>query len=118
MARSSAAVGAIGSSAVKTAMSVCPNQRLVTVPAVIEPLTLMAVRPMSMSGSTEISRPASATGRFRLESTTSAANVAPPPTPAMPIEPMVATATTEARNDSDVGSMPALGAIMMASIDG
>ena len=92
--------------------------RPVTVPAVIEPLTFTAVRPMSISGSTEISRPASATGRFNVERTTSAAKVAPPPTPAMPNEPRVATITTDAMNEIEVGSTPALGAIIIASIAG
>ena len=75
-------------------MSVSPNSLLVTAPAVMEPLTFTAVRPMSISGSTEISSPANATGKFSVESTTSAANVAPPPTPAIPNEPIVATMTS------------------------
>ena len=58
----------------------------------MEPLTLRAVRPMSISGSIEISRPASATGRFIADSTISAAKVAPPPTPATPTEPTVTIA--------------------------
>src|SRR5690606_41199952 len=36
---------------------------LVRTPAVILPLTFRAVRPISINGSTEINRPASATGR-------------------------------------------------------
>ena len=41
--------------------------RAVVTPAVIEPLTFNAVRPMSMSGSTEMSSPASAIGKFMLK---------------------------------------------------
>ena len=87
-------------------------------PAVIEPLTFVAVRPMSMSGSTEISSPARATGRLSADSTTSAANVAPPPRPAMPTEPRADTVITELMNDHEVASTPALGAIITASIAG
>ena len=45
-----------------TATSVWPIKRLITVPAMAEPLTFNAVRPMSIKGSIEINRPASATG--------------------------------------------------------
>src|SRR5690606_6199708 len=106
------------SAAPKIPMSVWPSSRLVTAPAVIDPLTLIAVRPMSISGSTEISRPARATGRLSVDSTISAANVAPPPTPAMPNDPSVATITSDTRNAGDVGSTPALGAIITASMAG
>src|SRR5471032_796052 len=63
------------------------------VPAVIEPLTFRAVRPMSISGSTEISSATSVTGRPIAGSTISAAKVAPPPTPATPAELRVTIAT-------------------------
>ena len=56
------------------------------VPAVIAPDTLSAVRAMSISGSIEISSAAIVTGRPIAGSTISAANVAPPPTPAIPKE--------------------------------
>ncbi len=52
--------------------------RLVTVPAAIGPLTLSAVRPMSINGSIEIGKPTSATGKSIADSTIKAANVAPP----------------------------------------
>jgi hypothetical protein len=81
-------------------MSVWPSTRLARVPAVMEPLTLSAVRPMSISGSIEISRPASATGRFSADSTIRAAKVAPPPTPATPTEPMVTMPTAAAGSRS------------------
>ena len=101
-----------------TAMSVSPRMRLVSVPAVMEPLTLSAVRPMSMSGSIEIKRPTSATGKSIAESTMSAANVAPPPTPATPIEPMVTMAMSCTMKLTVNGSMPTVGAIITASIAG
>ena len=92
--------------------------RLVTVPAVIEPLTFRAVRPMSISGSTEISKPASATGKSIADSTIRAANVAPPPTPATPTEPMVMMASSGSRKLTVNGSTPTVGAIMTASMAG
>ena len=42
--------------AVETAMLVSPKMRRVNVPAVMDRITLRAVRPMSMSGSIEINR--------------------------------------------------------------
>gem|GEM_PF-4448995 len=42
--------------------------RLVKVPTVMAPLTFNAVRPMSINGSIDISKPASATGRLIAES--------------------------------------------------
>lgn len=101
-----------------TATSVWPIKRLATVPAVAEPLTFNAVRPMSIKGSIEINRPASATGRFMADSTISAANVAPPPTPATPMESMATTAISMAMKLNVYGSMPTVGAIITASMAG
>ena len=67
-------------------MSISFNIFPVTTPESIESLTFNAVLPISISGSTEISRPASPTGKPKDERTISAANVAPPPTPATPKE--------------------------------
>ena len=58
----------------------------VATPAVIEPLTFNAVRPISINGSTEIKTPAKASGKSSADNTRIAANVAPPPTPATPNE--------------------------------
>lgn len=55
------------------------------------PFTLSAVRPISMSGSMEMSKPINSSGKPNVDSTTIAANVAPPPTPAMPNEEMATT---------------------------
>ena len=52
----------------------------------MEPLTFSAVRPISISGSTEISSATSVTGRPIAGRTIRAAKVAPPPTPATPAE--------------------------------
>jgi hypothetical protein len=73
---------------------------------------------MSISGSIEISRPASATGRFMADSTIRAAKVAPPPTPATPTEPTVMMAISGRMKALVNGSMPTVGAIMTASIAG
>ena len=71
---------------------------LVTVPATMAPLTFKAVRPMSISGSTEINSATSDTGRPIAGSTISAAKVAPPPTPATPAELSVTIATSSQLN--------------------
>lgn len=69
----------------------CPVILAVAVPANIESLTFNAVLPISINGSTEINTPAKAIGKFNVESTSIAANVAPPPTPATPNELMTTT---------------------------
>ena len=51
-------------------------------------------------------------GRVMVESTTMAAKVAPPPTPAMPREPSAVTMTSLTRKERLKGSMPTVGAIM------
>ena len=61
-------------------LSILPVSFAVPVPANIESLTLRAVRPISIIGSIEISTPASATGRFKVDNTRIDAKVAPPPT--------------------------------------
>lgn len=73
-------------------------KRAVPVPAKIESFTFNAVRPISMSGSIEMSTPASATGKFNVDSTKMEANVAPPPTPATPNELMITTAISVMTN--------------------
>ena len=58
------------------------------------------------------------TFKFMADSTISAANVAPPPTPATPMEPMVTTAISMAMKLDVYGSMPTVGAIITASMAG
>ncbi|MNI96065.1 hypothetical protein D3C73_1544490 [compost metagenome] len=89
-----------------------------SVPAVMEPLTFNAVRPISISGSTEISRATSVTGRPIAGSTISAANVAPPPTPATPAELTVTIPTSVAIHIGSSGLIPTVGATITASIAG
>src|SRR5471030_1856156 len=91
---------------------------LVIAPAVIEQLTFNAVRPMSISGSTEISNATSDTGKPIAGSTISAANVAPPPTPATPAELKVTMATNVAIHSGSSGLIPTVGATITASIAG
>ena len=62
------------------------NHLLDNVPAVIAPFTFSAVRPISINGSIEINKPTNSNGRFKVDNTTIAAKVAPPPTPAIPKE--------------------------------
>lgn len=82
------------------------------------PLTLTAVRPISISGSIEINKPASPIGKFIAERTKMAAKVAPPPTPATPKE-LIATVTISVKiKVGSNGSIPTVGAIMTASIAG
>ncbi|MMZ66422.1 hypothetical protein D1872_289200 [compost metagenome] len=89
-----------------------------TRPAVIESFTFSAVRPISISGSTEMSRPASATGRFIVDSTIREAKVAPPPTPATPKELITTTRINVRMKSQLIGLMFIVGAIMTASIAG
>src|SRR3990167_4712474 len=91
---------------------------LVIAPAVIEPLTFNAVRPISISGSTEISNATNDTGKPIAGSTISAANVAPPPTPATPAELKVTIATSVAIHSGSSGLMPTVGATITANIAG
>ncbi len=84
----------------------------------IEPLTFNAVRPMSISGSTEISKATRDTGKPMAGSTISAAKVAPPPTPATPAELRVTIATRVAIHSGSSGLMPTVGATMTASMAG
>ena len=91
---------------------------LVIAPAVIEPLTFNAVRPMSISGSTEINSATSDTGKPMAGSTISAAKVAPPPTPATPAELKVTIATRVAIHSGSNGLMPTVGATITANIAG
>ena len=84
----------------------------------MEPFTLRAVRAMSINGSIEINRAATVTGKPIAGSTMNAANVAPPPTPATPKELIAIIPTRPAMNDGSNGSMPMLGATMVASIAG
>lgn len=83
-----------------------PSVRLVTSPDTIDPLTLSAVRPISISGSTDINTPAKATGKFIVERTIKEANVAPPPTPATPNELIITTSIKVTMNDGDKGFIP------------
>ena len=73
---------------------------------------------MSISGSIEINSATSVTGNPIVGNTTSAAKVAPPPTPAMPNELMVTTSINIKKNSGAKGSRPTEGAIITASIDG
>ena len=98
-------------------VSSSPDMRAVVTPAVMEPLTFTAVRPMSISGSTDISSPASAIGKLSADSTRIAANVAPPPTPATPNE-LIATITTNVTRNCGQLVCPTEGAIITASIAG
>src|SRR5699024_11458223 len=75
-----------------TSTSNSPDNLAVVTPAVIEPLTFTAVLPMAINGSTEISNPANATGKFNADNTRIATNVGPLPTPAAPNE-LIATMT-------------------------
>ena len=84
----------------------------------MEPLTFRAVRAISISGSTEISTAATVTGKPMAGSTTSAAKVAPPPTPAIPKELMATMATRGRMKSKLMGSMPMDGAIITASMAG
>src|SRR5699024_2536443 len=86
-----------------TSTSNSPDNLAVVTPAVIEPLTFTAVLPMSINGSTEISNPANATGRFNADNTRIAANVAPPPTPATPNELSATTAISVTINCASIG---------------
>ena len=70
----------------KIDLSVSRKIWLVIVAAVIAPFTFKAVRPMSINGSIDISNATSVTGSPIVGRTIKAANVAPPPTPATPIE--------------------------------
>ncbi|MNG11797.1 hypothetical protein D3C84_953650 [compost metagenome] len=99
-------------------MSVCLSIWLVIAPAVIEPFTFSAVRPMSISGSTEISNATSSTGKPMAGNTISAAKVAPPPTPATPAELRVTMATSVAIHSGSSGLMPTVGATITASMAG
>src|SRR5471030_2793687 len=101
-----------------TDLSVCFSNWLVMVPAVIEPLTLSAVRPISISGSTEISKATSVTGKPIAGRTISAARVAPPPTPATPAELRVTIPTSVAIHIGSNGLIPTVGATITASIVG
>lgn len=78
----------------------------VNVPDKIEPFTFNAVRPISINGSTVISKPASATGKFIDDNTISAANVAPPPTPATPNELIPMIKIKGNKKPGDNGSIP------------
>ena len=68
-----------------------PMFREETTPANMLSLTFVKVRIMSMTGSTEMTRPAIVTGKFSAPNTIKAAKVAPPPTPATPKELIVTT---------------------------
>ena len=87
-------------------------------PATMESLTLRAVRPMSMSGSTDARTATTSIGSPIVPNTMSEANVAPPPTPATPNELMATTAMSGTKNVGDSTSMPTVGATMVASIAG
>jgi len=89
-----------------------------TVPAVMEPETLRAVRPMSISGSIAIKSPASATGNPSADNTTNAANVAPPPTPAIPKDASVTMKMSRIKKPGSNGLIPSVGAIITANIAG
>ena len=106
------------SSLLKTDISVVPIKRLVTVPAVIAPETLRAVRPMSISGSMEMSKPTSATGRSSADNTISAEKVAPPPTLATPNELIEMMAMSVIMKPMSNGLIPTVGATITASIAG
>ena len=84
----------------------------------MESLTLSAVRPMSMSGSTEARMPTISIGKPSVPSTMSDANVAPPPTPAMPKELTTITATSMTTNSGENTLIPTVGAMIVASIAG
>lgn len=91
---------------------------LVTIPATILPLTFVAVRAISINGSTEITKPTMATGKFIAPKTINEANVAPPPTPATPNELIVTIATNIKIKPILKTSIPAAGATIVASIAG
>ena len=94
------------------------SNRCVTVPATIDPLTFSAVLAISINGSIEINSATKVIGNPIAGKTTSAAKVAPPPTPAIPKELTVVIKIKGARNDKLKGSMPTVGAIITASIAG
>ena len=73
---------------------------------------------MSMSGSMEISSAAMVTGKPMAGSTTRAAKVAPPPTPAMPKLETATMATRPVMKEKLKGSTPRVGAIIVASMAG
>ncbi len=73
---------------------------------------------MSISGSTEITKPTIATGKFIAPKTIREAKVAPPPTPATPNELIVTTATNIKINCKLKTSIPTVGATMVANIAG
>ena len=108
----------LASSLLKVSLSKLSKALDVSVPATMLPLTFKAVLPMSMSASTEISIPARATGKFSEERTIKAANVAPPPTPAIPNELIPIIKTSGTIKLIVKGSMPTVGAIMTASMAG
>ena len=91
---------------------------LVTIPATMLPLTFTAVRAISINGSTEITNPTIATGKFIAPKTISEANVAPPPTPATPKELIVTIATSIKINSKLKTFTPAAGATIVANIAG
>src|SRR5699024_2232974 len=82
------------------------------------PLTFNAVRAISISGSIEINKPTIATGRFNTDNTIREANVAPPPTPATPKDPIATTINNVKMKDGVNGSIPTVGATITASIAG
>lgn len=84
------------------------STRLAIVPAVIEPETFSAVRAMSINGSIEISSAAMVTGKPIAGRTIKAANVAPPPTPAIPNELMVIIAINDRIKCRSSGLIPLL----------
>ncbi len=87
-------------------------------PATMESLTLSAVRPMSMSGSTEAIRPTISMGRPMVPSTMRLAKVAPPPTPATPNELITMMAIMPTTHVGSNTSMPTVGAMSVAIMAG
>ena len=76
------------------------------------------MRAISIKGSIEISRATTSIGSPIVGSTTSAAKVAPPPTPAIPKELITIIPTKGIMNSIVIGSIPTLGATIIASMAG
>ena len=84
----------------------------------MESLTLSAVRPMSINGSTDAMRPTISIGSPMVPSTIRLANVAPPPTPATPNELITMMAISMTTHVGSNTLIPTVGAMSVAIIAG